>query len=219
MIKCRKRNTKKSDSEFYKSATHKSGVSTVCRACESVRHKKDRMKNKLKTAYSDQKSNARMRGIGFNISFEEWLDIWVSSGHLQDRGRGSKKYCMARIGDLGNYEIGNVYISTGRDNVSLGNIGREPSLEVRKKIRDANKGKPHPWSVGEKNVMHRSDVKKKISDATKEGRHYRASKMITPFGEFNSGTEAARILNMDKGTLYYRCKSDNFPEWQQLAIA
>ena len=72
---------------------------------------------KAKLAYQMQKKRAKRRGILFLLTFEEWLDIWVSSGHWEQRGRGADKYCMSRVGDLGGYEVGNVFIQLHSDNV------------------------------------------------------------------------------------------------------
>ena len=72
---------------------------------------------KAKHAYQSRKKSAKQRGIPFLISFEDWLDIWISSGHWEERGRGKDKYCMSRIGDLGAYEAGNVFIQSNSQNV------------------------------------------------------------------------------------------------------
>lgn len=63
-------------------------------------------------AYYQQMVNARnRRHIAWNITFPEWWAIWQESGKWALRGRG-KGYCMARFGDSGAYEVGNVYICT-----------------------------------------------------------------------------------------------------------
>lgn len=50
------------------------------------------------------------------LTFEEWLQIWVDSGHLHERGRKRGQYVMSRVNDLGSYEVGNVFIQTGKQN-------------------------------------------------------------------------------------------------------
>ena len=67
--------------------------------------------------YLNQKRNAKNRNIEWNITFPEWWHIWKESGKYQLRGRGYG-YAMARYGDSGAYEIGNVYICTGAQNSS-----------------------------------------------------------------------------------------------------
>jgi hypothetical protein len=58
--------------------------------------------------YKQQAANARHRNIEFKLSYDEWLEIWGDK--IDYRGKGKGKYCMARKGDQGAYEIGNVEI-------------------------------------------------------------------------------------------------------------
>jgi hypothetical protein len=45
------------------------------------------------------------------------MEIWLASGHFEDRGRGSGKYVMARNGDAGPYSQLNVSICLFEQNV------------------------------------------------------------------------------------------------------
>ena len=67
-------------------------------------------------AYRKQKDSARRRGIDFELTFGKWLELWEASGHLNDRGRGHGKFCMSRIGDVGSYSDGNVFIQPADEN-------------------------------------------------------------------------------------------------------
>jgi len=67
-------------------------------------------------AYHQHRGNAKLRGVSFLLSFEEWYDVWISSGYWDQRGPASDQYCMARFGDVGAYEVGNVKIITNREN-------------------------------------------------------------------------------------------------------
>ena len=67
--------------------------------------------------YLEHKKNSYRRGIPFLLSFPQWIEIWVSSGKLAERGIGSKGWVMARVGDQGSYEIGNVFIYPSTMNV------------------------------------------------------------------------------------------------------
>lgn len=78
-----------------------------------------------------------MRGILFLLTFEEWLDIWVKSRKLSQRGRTAEKYCMSRFGDVGPYSIGNVEIVTFSQNESSKKI----SDSQRQKISAAMTGR------------------------------------------------------------------------------
>ena len=66
--------------------------------------------------YIMQLHNAKKRGIEFKLTYREWLHIWLASGHINERGKRADQYCMARIGDQGAYEVGNVEIKTNRAN-------------------------------------------------------------------------------------------------------
>lgn len=61
-------------------------------------------------AFTEQKRNARVRGVEWDLTFAEWWCIWHESGKWSQRGRGRDKYVMARHGDSGAYRAGNVKI-------------------------------------------------------------------------------------------------------------
>lgn len=71
------------------------------------------------------RASAKERGVEFKLTFEQWEKWWQESGHYQDRGRGIGKYVMARKGDLGAYELGNIECKLGSDNVREGNQTRK----------------------------------------------------------------------------------------------
>jgi NUMOD3 motif len=178
-------------------------------------------KAKFLKAYRMQKSNARTRKIPFLLTFEEWLTIWNDSGKLAQRGRGANKFCMCRIGDTGPYVIGNVFIGTGRENVRAGNLGKEMTQEVRNKISKSNIGKPHEWSRGEKNPMHRPEVKAKMKELIGGANHYKAMGVTTPQGFFPTAKIAAEAMGIKKPTVEWRArhKKFGFSYGNNLAIA
>jgi DNA-binding CsgD family transcriptional regulator len=67
-------------------------------------------------AFRSQSNAARNRGIEWKLSFAQWIDIWLESGKLEQRGRGKGKYVMSRIKDSGGYEVGNVHIQLATEN-------------------------------------------------------------------------------------------------------
>jgi len=69
-----------------------------------------------KGRYSIQKRSAKKRGIAWELSFEEWWKLWEESGHWDDRGTGTSKYCICRLNDYGPYKIGNIRIDTNSTN-------------------------------------------------------------------------------------------------------
>lgn len=66
--------------------------------------------SELYRAFYAQRQAAKQRRVEWQLSFNEWLEVWQQSGRLVDRGRGRGKYCMGRVGDTGPYAVGNVNI-------------------------------------------------------------------------------------------------------------
>jgi hypothetical protein len=66
-----------------------------------------------KERYLAQKNQAKARGIGFEISFEDWWALW--EGRWEERGKA--KVMMCRLGDTGPYKVGNVRIDTHENNM------------------------------------------------------------------------------------------------------
>lgn len=59
--------------------------------------------------------NCKMHKVECLLSFREWWETWLISGKWEQCGRGHN-YCMARIGNSGAFEIGNVEIKSGAEN-------------------------------------------------------------------------------------------------------
>lgn len=185
---------------------------SACTPCERIRSAASNRKSRstLLGRYKAQMKNAEMRGIDFLLTFEQWLSIWTESGKLDQRGRGAEKFCMCRNNDIGPYEVGNVFIGTGRENVRAGNLGKEMTQEVRDKISKSNAGKPHPWSVGDKNPMHRPEVKAKMSALISGANHYKAMGVTTPQGFFPTAKAAAEATGIKKPTIEWRARHKKF---------
>jgi hypothetical protein len=75
-------------------------------------------------AFQHQRVSAGQRGIAFNFTLGDWWKVWADSGKWSLRGRGEGSYCMARNGDVGPYERGNVSIKTVQENSSEGQYTR-----------------------------------------------------------------------------------------------
>ena len=70
--------------------------------------------NPKRYAWLGQRNTSKRRGVEFNLTFEEWRDFWGSDFHK--RGRKMDDLCMGRYGDVGAYELGNIYKCTNREN-------------------------------------------------------------------------------------------------------
>ena len=63
-----------------------------------------------KGKYVAHKASAKWRGVEFNLTFEQWMELW--SPHLEERGIDSGSYQMCRFNDEGDYSVDNVYMAT-----------------------------------------------------------------------------------------------------------
>jgi hypothetical protein len=95
----------------------------------------------MKSKFYEHRQNARRRNIEFNLTYDEWMNIWVQSGHWNERGRGLGKYAMCRYGDQGPYEVGNVYIDLCEVNAQQARLGDKNTKAHIAKIRKALTGK------------------------------------------------------------------------------
>jgi hypothetical protein len=163
-------------------------------------------KNPFLKAYTIQKSNSKRRGIEFLFTFEEWSQWWLDTGKWEQRGKGRDKYCMQRYNDTGPYSPSNVYCGTNSENVSLGNKGKIVSQETKSRMSKAGKGKSKPWVVGDKNPMHRHEVKAKMSALIGGANHYKARGVMTPIGFFCTAKEAAKAMGISKSTIEWRAR-------------
>ena len=151
-----------------------------------------------------------MRGVDFLFTFDKWKDWWIATGKWEQRGKLRGQYVMRRHGDVGPYSVDNVFCGVTEENVRDGNLGKEISIETRNKISASNKGQPHPWSMGNKNPMHRPEVKAKVSALTGGANHYRAKGVTTPEGFFETTKLASIALEIKKSTVEWRSKHNKF---------
>ena len=105
----------------------------------SLSEKGNIVRNIANTKYCNQKSQAKQRGISFELTFEQWNDIWQKSGKWELRGRGRDKYVMSRVADKGGYTLGNVFIQSNLDNVIEGNKNRIVTKETKTKLSNIHK--------------------------------------------------------------------------------
>lgn len=89
----------------------------------------------MKQKYMANKTSAKQRNIEFRLTFEEWRDWWLATGHFHERGRKRGQYAMARYGDVGPYALGNIQCITNTDNVGASNSNRVFRPETLQKLR------------------------------------------------------------------------------------
>jgi hypothetical protein len=90
-----------------------------------------------KRKYHAHKGVAKQRNILFDLSYDEWINIWMNSGKYHLRGAGQGKYCMSRINDTGPYSISNVFIQSHAKNVSDAQLGRKKPIAQIKHWKQA----------------------------------------------------------------------------------
>ena len=57
-------------------------------------------------AYRSQQSNAKARGISWELTFHQWCTWWGDD--IGKRGAGHDKLCMQRVADTGPYALDNI---------------------------------------------------------------------------------------------------------------
>ena len=87
-----------------------------------------------KQKYSAHKSEAKRRGIPFELTFDEWNNWWLSNG--VDK-RFATTHCptqpvMSRFKDQGPYSLDNIYLNTRSSNTKEGWIHRDHSFKLKK---------------------------------------------------------------------------------------
>jgi hypothetical protein len=97
------------------------------------------VRNPINTKYLNHKHSAKQRGILFDLTFDQWYDIWQQSGKWDLRGKGKGTYVMSRIGDTGGYTLSNVYIQSNSSNVIEGNKNRIITDETKTKLSNTHK--------------------------------------------------------------------------------
>lgn len=91
-----------------------------------------------KGQFAKHRQNAHSRGVEFLLTFDQWWSVWQKSGKWLKRGNRKGRYCMARTGDEGPYELGNVRIETWSGNTAERNrTVVAKALKITKTIQGA----------------------------------------------------------------------------------
>jgi|ERR1035437_2882331 hypothetical protein len=150
-----------------------------------------------------QKKDAAYRGIPFLFTYEEWVKIWTDSNHAHEKGCHRGQYVMARFGDKGAYEIGNVRIATTEENhaeqwgrpeyatkMSAIHTDKDVSLETRKKISAARKDSKASEETKAKMSISQRGNQNAVGNQNWTGRHHsEETKQI--LREKNTGKKAS----------------------------
>lgn len=112
------------------------GVSN-CRKCE--RQRQYRQDNQLLYTYTTLKSNAKARGIPFNLTIKEWEEFCNRTSYLQFRGVMPDDFNVDRIVATDGYNANNIQVLTVSENARKSR--KEKLQKYRKPNYDYDKAK------------------------------------------------------------------------------
>jgi hypothetical protein len=121
----------------------------------------------IRMAYMRQRRRAQQRGIPFKLTYLQWLEIWAASGVFDKRGRKSGQYNMARHGDKGAYEVGNVSIVTHNQNMAEANAKRKGETRSSQARVNVSKGLMKRWA---KNPVAKQELEARRERSGRLGR-------------------------------------------------
>lgn len=140
-------------------------------------------------ANAHNRVNRRGITIEFKLTFDEWLDIWLASGHIDQAGRASSRYVMARKDLDQHYTPENTHIVTSQASISHTHKGLSK-----------NRG-DHNLRLGQK---HSEETKKLMRDIRKNATYQKPNTPImTPAGQFSCIREAAEYMNVTPEAIHY----------------
>ena len=123
--------------------------------------------------YHQHKGKSLYRGIEFLLTFEEWWNLWQASGKWEQRGRRKDQYVMARFGDQGAYELGNVKICLVAENVAESNRGMDHPAARRSAVMKSAWANATPkqrkyWAQVGVGRVHSAETRAKQSEAARK---------------------------------------------------
>lgn len=181
-----------------------------------------------KVKYARHRAQSKYRNIGFNFSFDDWYNWWLSHG--VDKNQDIKwpsnyRPCMCRKNDTGDYEPNNVYFANHVDNVK--DLFKHGKGNPQGKLTN----KKYKWNDAEitleelkkivPNIAHHNlywfSIKNYDKNNLKESLRLKKEWLKLPFrtikwwetpvGCFKSIDEAAASLNMKRHIFEYALKT------------
>lgn len=144
-------------------------------------------------AWKSQRDSARNRGIKFRFCLFQWHCWWNSElaaiGPDAKRGNRKGQYMMARIGDAGAYEHGNVYAALPQDN----------ARDIPDDVRAAMKEKVTATRIA-RGIPRGQHLKVRGDE------HPKSKAVETPLGYFGSIALASEAHGITRAGGHYRVK-------------
>jgi len=166
------------------------------------------------SSYRYQKSKARLRGIEFDLTFEQWHAWWKANGRDPNvrQPNTADALCMCRKGDRGAYRSDNIYCATRKQNsqdakVNFPSTGRAAGFGKRVstpagKFEDARQAAEY-YNMSYESIIYRCNSKKpKWQDwvwLDKESKN--GMPIQTPLGQFPSQRQAAYAIGVPVSTI------------------
>lgn len=120
-----------------------------------------------KKAYDDQKRHAEDRKIPWLFSYEDWLEMWLVSGHWYSRGKSKGQYQMCRKGDTGAYSKRNCFIGTVEENqADRHQISDEETRAIIFEYKSTNTPQ---WKLGQKYGLSQSAISRIVNEERRFG--------------------------------------------------
>lgn len=94
--------------------------------------------NDWQRQYAQQKRNAGQRGIPFDMTYAQWLEVWGDK--IARRGRGRDDLVMCRTRDEGGYSVGNVRIDSPKGNMQEAAVCRKVEKSASAYVGSSLKG-------------------------------------------------------------------------------
>ena len=95
----------------------------------------DEVRHKMFTPWMVGKAQANFRGEEWNLSFEEYYQMWKDDWH--NRGRKGDNVCMTRLDDEGPWDVDNAVIMCRKEHLRIQGLKRTGGWTYNMK----NKGK------------------------------------------------------------------------------
>jgi hypothetical protein len=150
--------------------------------------------NYVYKAWRSQRHSAKRRGIPFKFGLFEWHCWWnrelIALGSDARRGNRRGQYMMARFGDAGAYEHGNVYAATPAQNSN--DIPGDVREAMTRRATETRKerGKPRGY-----HLKVRGDG------------HPKSKPVVTPLGRFGSIALAAEAHGITRQAGFYHVRA------------
>lgn len=131
-----------------------------------------------KKKYWAHYTNATRRQISFELTYEEWICIWLNSGHWHQRGNKLNQYCMSRYNDVGPYSVTNVFIQLTAHNTHQANKNKPKTANTRRNMSQAK--------IGKIKIKSCCIVCKNVISVNNINKHYNSCQRKSPLRGFPS---------------------------------